>query len=234
MWSLAAQLQMWGMGPSLSRLWIPWTSLCWEPRLAPRCQAGLAAHATGEPGLARVCRRAGAAENHHWTGKKWQPIKITLRGHDFTETEKLTSILRKQLCSLKNRITFFGLKEVSTYLFRFPQSCWWFWAADIVVLLSLPLLTSDGVMTSGRVPGEGPGAVISPRPGNCGRGNQIRMQCRTSGSADHRYHHNLAKIYLTVGTPHASRLFIIIAWVEVQRETPEEVARICVLVLKFT
>ena len=62
------------------------------------------------------------------------------------------------------------------------------------------------------------------------RGNQIRMQ-------------DTRLLTLSIITTwqkwtylllHASRLFIIMASVEVQRETSEKVARICVLVLKFT
>lgn len=93
-------------------------------------------------------------------------------------------------------------------------------------------LTSDGVMTSGLVPGEGPGAVISPRPDNCDRGNQIRMQDTRQALLTLSIITTWQKwTYLPL---HASRLFIIMASVEVQRETSEKVARICVLVLKFT
>ena len=93
-------------------------------------------------------------------------------------------------------------------------------------------LTSDGVMTSGRVPGEGPGAVIHRDLIIVTGGNQIRMQ-------DTRQALLTLSIITTWQTCthlplHASRLFIIMASVEVQRETSEKVARICVLVLKFT
>ena len=82
MWSLAARLQMWRMAPSLGSH-EPLSGLAPLSRPASRLMPPV--RPASGPGLT-LCRRAEAAENHHWTGKKWQPIKITLRGHDFKET----------------------------------------------------------------------------------------------------------------------------------------------------